>query len=133
MRNIRPDETWELRRLVMCPDCELEYVKLADDHMGIHYGLYDKELLISVISVFIRNNEAQFRHFATRTDMQGKGYGTKLLVYVMKDVRRLGAQNIWCNERKEKALFYLKFGLKEVGQRFERDGTEYVTLSMDFS
>ena len=38
---------------------------LQDDEDGLHFGLFNKEKLVSVVSLFIDGEEAQFRKFAT--------------------------------------------------------------------
>ncbi|WP_342707766.1 GNAT family N-acetyltransferase [Anaerobacillus alkalilacustris] len=74
----------------MGPDKEIDYIKLKDDHYGIHFGLYQETKLVSGVSLFINNQEAQFRKFATLQEEQGKGYGSKLLDYVLNEAKNLG-------------------------------------------
>ncbi|MEW9674323.1 GNAT family N-acetyltransferase, partial [Ammoniphilus sp. 3BR4] len=53
-------------------------------------GLFEGEQLISIVSLFVRGAEGQFRKFATLTSHQNKGYGSKLLIYVLGEAERLG-------------------------------------------
>lgn len=76
IKEIVAKETWVLRHRVMWPDENIAYVKLPEDNKGTHYGLFKDSELISVISVFFHNGEAQFRKFATETKEQGFGYGS---------------------------------------------------------
>lgn len=121
-------QTWELRQKVLWPNKELAYVKLSDDSVGTHYGLYDGDRLVSVLSTFERDGEVQFRKFATAKELQGQGYGTKLLQYVIDLSAANGAKAIWCNARKDKAAFYQRFGLRATDQEYERDGIPYVIM-----
>lgn len=130
---INADQTWELRQKVMWPAKELAYIKLPDDSAGRHYGLYDGGRLISVISTFERHREIQFRKFATSREFQGRGYGTKLLQYVMDAAAAGGARAIWCNARQDKAAFYQKFGLEKTAQEYERDEIQYVIMRRELS
>lgn len=126
IRKIAARETWELRRQVMWPDKPLDFVKLKEDEAGLHYGLFDGVMLCSVISVFVNAGEAQFRKFATRESEQGKGHGTRLLGFVMKELET--EHRIWCNARLDKASFYERFGLRVTNQFFEKEGISYVVM-----
>lgn len=65
VREVDKEEVWALRHKVMWPDKPFDYIKLKEDESGIHYGLFIEEEMTSVISLFINNDEAQFRKFAT--------------------------------------------------------------------
>ncbi|MFA9560152.1 GNAT family N-acetyltransferase [Evansella sp. AB-rgal1] len=128
IKEIQKEEAWELRHIVMYPHKDLEYVKVKEDHEGIHYGLFQEETLISCISLFIKNEEAQFRKFATLQQEQGKGYGSLLLEYVMKEAEMCGVKKIWCNARVNKTLFYQIFGLHETNQYFRKGEIDYIIM-----
>lgn len=112
----------------MWPNKDFDYIKLDEDDQGIHYGLFVAEELVSVVSVFIRGDQAQFRKFATLTPHQNKGYGSTLLSYVFEEANRLGIKRIYCNARKEKGAFYKKFGLLETDHTFSKGGKDYVVM-----
>jgi len=128
IREISSNQTWPLRHQVMWPDEPLEYVKLPNDDAGIHYGLFLGGQLTSVVSLFIINQEAQFRKFATLLSEQGLGFGTELLSHLFKQVESLGVKRIWCNARIDKASFYHKFGLKKTAHSFVKNGQSYVVM-----
>ncbi|GMA97997.1 GNAT family N-acetyltransferase [Pelosinus sp. IPA-1] len=130
IKRIDAQRTWKLRQKVMWPDKDIDYIKLKDDHKGIHYGLYIENELVSVISLFFNDKEAQIRKFATDTKRQKGGYGTKLLQYVITEAVNLGIERIWCHARTEKISFYKKFGMNEEGRIFDRDGKSYITMSL---
>lgn len=125
---IRPEDTWQIRHEVMWPDQPIEYVKLAEDEDGLHFGLFVAAGLVSIISVFEKDKEAQFRKLATVEREQGKGYGSYLLQHVMDLLVQNGVQRIWCNARKDKIRFYEQFGLKPTAQEFEKGGIQYVIM-----
>lgn len=125
---IEKEKVWKLRHKVMWPDRDLDYVKLEDDHLGIHFGLFKENMLISVISLFINNEVCQFRKFATLQTEQGKGYGSTLLDYVMNEAMDCGVKRIWCNARKNKLGFYKKFGLQDTNYSFNKGGKAYVIM-----
>jgi N-acetylglutamate synthase-like GNAT family acetyltransferase len=87
-----------------------------------------EENLISVVSVFLHGQEAQFRKFATVEQYQGKGYGSKLLQYVFDFLEEKKVSRIWCNARISKAGFYQKFGMETTAATFEKEGMEYVVM-----
>lgn len=112
----------------MWPAEPLDYVKLPNDDIGIHYGLFVAGKLISVISLFVDGDEAQFRKFATITSEQGKGLGTRLLSHLMEKAELLEIKKLWCNARLDKTSFYHKFGLKETAHSFVKNGQSYVVM-----
>lgn len=125
---VEKEQVWKIRHDVMWPDKPFDYIKLDDDGRGNHFGLFIENRLISVISLFVENEEAQFRKFATLQEEQGKGYGSKLLESVLEEAKIQGVKRIWCNARKNKADFYKKFGLQETGGSFEKGGKSYVIM-----
>lgn len=125
---IDKEQAWEVRHRVMWPDKDFDYIKLEDDDVGIHFGLFKDDSLKSVVSLFIKNEEAQFRKFATLQMEQGKGYGSTLLDYVLKEAKNLDLKRIWCNARKNKIDFYKKFGLQETNFSFTKGGKDYVIM-----
>ncbi|MEX6687350.1 GNAT family N-acetyltransferase [Danxiaibacter flavus] len=121
-------DVWELRREVMYPELSIDGVKLPDDESGNHLGLYDGDDLVSVVSVFVTNNELQFRKFATRAAMQNKGYGTTLLKYVMDVADQMQCIKVWCNARTSATKFYEKFGMKATGDTWLAKGHELIKM-----
>ncbi|MEN7549081.1 GNAT family N-acetyltransferase [Rapidithrix thailandica] len=125
IKTIKAEETWALRKTVMWPDRDLEYVKLKEDDQGLHFGLFKDEKLTSVVSLFVKGEAAQFRKFATLVEEQGKGYGSVLLNHVIDQVQALGVKTLWCNAREDKLSFYKKFALTPTEQTFEKGGIRY--------
>lgn len=113
----------------MWPNQPIEYVQLPDDYEGMHWGLFAQSELVSVISLFDRESgDLQFRKFATRTDQQGKGYGTALLQYVFEWADSQDVQRIWCNARVDKRDFYHRFDMRETDSTFTKSGINYVIM-----
>jgi GNAT superfamily N-acetyltransferase len=128
IRIIPVEQAWLIRHQVMWPEKDIEFVKLSDDKRGVHYGLFLHDRLVSVVSLFVDKEEAQFRKFATLQEEQGKGYGSALLHHVFAMARNEGVKRIWCNARAGKAAFYEKFGLCSTGEAFEKAGIPYVIM-----
>lgn len=128
IKEVNLEEVWQLRHEVMWPDMPFDYIKLADDDEGIHFGLHKDKRLISVLSLFINDGDAQFRKFATLEQEQGHGYGSILLNYIIDNVKHYGIKRIWCNARTDKTAFYQKFGLIKTESTFRRDGKSYIIM-----
>ncbi|MFD1413672.1 GNAT family N-acetyltransferase [Oceanobacillus jeddahense] len=128
LTKIQQEQAWKLRHEVMWPDEDFNYIKLKDDDSGIHLGLFKDNRLISVVSLFIDKGEAQFRKFATLKSEQGKGYGGRLLESVFEEAKLHEVKRIWCNARKNKRHFYHKFGFRETGTSFVKNGKSYVIM-----
>ena len=132
IKSISPEETYDLRHRVMWPDHPREFIKLPEDGIGIHFGLFVSNKLISVISLFISNEDAQFRKFATADSEQGKGYGSQLLRHIIEYSLTNGIQRLWCNARVDKTLFYKNFGFKETKVMYNKGGIDFIILERKF-
>ncbi|WP_315822169.1 GNAT family N-acetyltransferase [Paraflavitalea speifideaquila] len=115
------------------PRESLDFVKLPEDEKGLHWGLYDTGELVSVISVFEKGGQVQFRKFATRTALQGKGYGTALLQYVMDWAQRKGKRSIWCNARLTATGIYKRFGMLATGTTWRKYGIEFIKMENSYN
>ncbi len=128
----------DIRHRVMYPGLSLEEMRLPDDDDGIHLGLYLDELLssipgkpVSVISIFKRGEELQFRKFATEIAEQGKGYGSILLTYVMDYAARNQYKAIWCNARLSATALYSRFGMRAFGDPWMQHEIEFIKMKKE--
>lgn len=122
------EDVLKMRQAVMYPAEEIDFVKLGEDSSGRHLGLYDEERLVSVISLFEHVNEVQFRKFATLNELQGRGYGAKLLQFIMQWTKEHKKSRIWCNARKSATEIYKKFGMQETGESWMKYGIGFVKM-----
>ena len=53
IRTANLQEVWALRKEVMYPEEDISFVQLEDDDKGIHLGLYIRNEMVSVVSLFI--------------------------------------------------------------------------------
>ncbi len=128
INRISKQEVWPMRHKIMYPDHPFETIKLPKDDEGLHYGLFVNKKLVSVVSLFIIENKAQFRKLATEVEEQGKGYGTQLLNFLFEKVETLNVLSIWCNSRVNKADFYGKFGMIKTDKLYNKYGIDYVIV-----
>ena len=117
-----------MRQAVMYPRETISFVVLEDDEAGQHWGLYVRNELVSIISLFEKNDSIQFRKFATKGNRQGKGYGTVLLKHVMDWARTTGKKSIWCNARTSATSMYRKFDMHPTGATWVKYGLEFIKM-----
>ena len=46
IKQISAADTWDLRHRVMWPEQPFEYVQLAEDEAGIHFGLFENKQIV---------------------------------------------------------------------------------------
>lgn len=130
IKAIEASQTWQIRHEVMWPDQPFEFVKLEEDNAGLHFGVFDQEKLISIVSCFIVNDEMQFRKLATLEDFQGKGIASQLLEYVLKLAKEKDLKKVWCNARTNKKTFYEKFKMIDTNKTFTKSGQEFTIMEI---
>lgn len=128
LEEIPYEEILATRKEVMYPDKDLEFVKLPDDNIGLHMGYLEQGKLIGIVSLFLKDRVLQFRKLAVKDEYQGKGYGSKILQWVVDYANDMKLDRVWCNARKDKTSFYKKFGFTETGNSFTRNGFDYVIM-----
>lgn len=121
-----------MRKQVMYPDKDIDFVKLSDDDKGLHIGVFENEELVSVMSIFLNGRAVQFRKLGTRKDVQSKGYASALMQWLIDYANDLKFERLWCNARMEATEFYKKFGYEETEEKFEKNGYEYVVMQRLF-
>jgi len=125
IEQIRQELTWRLRRDVLYPDEPLHQMEMEEDNHGYHFGAYKDNQLLGVVSVFIKGADMQFRKFAVVPEAQGQGIGAALLKYITDFGVNENCNRIWCNARLSAIGFYAKYGFKQTGETFTRNGFDY--------
>ncbi len=129
IRPITAAQTYALRHAVLWPGRPIAYVQLPDDDAGQHFGAFEQEELVAVISLFITpDGLARFRKFATAVGRQGRGIGSALLAHVIEVARAQGAPAIWCDARQTALPFYQRFGLAPESAVFYKGELSYLRL-----
>ena len=128
IRPLAAAATYALRHAVLWPDKPAAYVQLPDDDAGQHFGAFVGEELVSVISLFVSNEEARFRKFATAPAWQGRGIGSALLAHTIGAAAAAGARTLWCDARQNTLPFYERFGLRPEGLVFHKGPILYQRL-----
>ncbi|MFZ0596212.1 MAG: GNAT family N-acetyltransferase [Flavobacterium sp.] len=130
IREINASQTWQIRHEVMWPDQPFEFVQLEEDNSGLHFGVFDQEKLVSIVSCFIVDNEMQFRKLATLEEFQGKGIASELLKHILKLGKQKNLKKVWCNARINKNTFYEKFNMIDTHKTFMKEGQEFTIMEI---
>lgn len=130
IKSIEASQTWQIRHEVMWPDQPFEFVQLEEDNLGLHFGVFDQEKLISIVSCFVVDDEMQFRKLATLPEFQGKGSASQLLHYILKLAKEKNLKKVWCNARTNKKSFYEKFGMKDTLKTFIKANQEFTIMEI---
>ena len=132
IEQIPSDLAWQIRQQAMYPGKKQKDIKLEGDKDGIHFGLFDQNQLISVVSWFPQNDtEAQFRKLATLEPFRNFGYGTLLVRYIIDFSERENIKTLWCNARVTALNFYEKLGFAKTEITFSKDGIDYVIMQIN--
>lgn len=133
IRELTAEMTWPLRHEVMWPSMPFDFIKLPEDAEGKHFGLFIDSELVSIVSLFQKDTgTAQFRKFATKTNEQGKGYGTKLLLHLIAIAEKENIKKLWCNARLDKTDYYEKFGMTKTNKTYVKENLKFVILEKVF-
>jgi GNAT superfamily N-acetyltransferase len=125
IQKVNANETLAIRHLVLWPGQSAEFVKVAEDESGFHFGLYINAQLVSVISLFADGNSMRFRKFATLPEFQGKGMGSQLLEHSIAFARQNQFRRMWCDARTDALGFYERFGFTKFSEPFFKEDVEY--------
>ncbi|MBF4487321.1 MULTISPECIES: GNAT family N-acetyltransferase [unclassified Flavobacterium] len=130
IKAIKASQTWQIRHEVMWPDQPFDFVKLEEDNFGLHFGVFEQEKLVSIVSCFIVDDEMQFRKLATLEEFQGKGIASQLLNYILKLAKEKNLNKMWCNARTSKKTFYEKFGMNDTRKTFVKANQEFTIMEI---
>ncbi len=132
IKKINASDTWQIRHEVMWPDQPFEFVQLEEDNLGLHFGAFENDKLVAIVSCFVSDDEMQFRKLATLNSYQGNGIASQLLKHIFESAREKKLKKVWCNARTEKKQFYEKFGMVDTGETFSKAGQEFTIMEIIF-
>ncbi len=119
VERVSADRLHALRqRVLRNEDPDLYHPDARDEEAAsIHYGGLLGERLVVSASFFPSappmNSSLvtyQLRYMATDFDVQGRGYGARVLAFAEDDLRTLGVEQIWANGRDTALGFYQNVG-----------------------
>lgn len=128
IKKIPFNKTFVVRHPVLRANRPVEECYFDGDELPstTHFGLYNLDKLIGVVSVFenknsnfIGNKMFQIRGMALLKDYQNKDLGTRLIHEVEHFVKENKGEIIWFNAREKAVNFYIKNNYQVVGSLFE--------------
>ena len=114
IKKINSIDTYPVRHEVLRKGKPIETCQFKgdDDENTIHFGLYQNERLIGIISIFKEKNDLfselnqfQIRGMAVLEEFQGQGFGAELVKEAENHCISLNTDLIWFNAR-ENAVFF---------------------------
>lgn len=128
VKKITALETYTVRQEVLRKGKPIETCHFIgdDDTTTSHFGLFENEKLIGVVSVYKTNSilfaektQFQIRGMAVLEDFQSKGFGEQLLKTAENFCWEEKADLIWFNAREKAVSFYKKLGYEIIGDAFD--------------
>lgn len=119
-----------IRHHVLWPDKPISFCQVEGDDSATHYGVYVKEELVCVASIYIKEQTARLRKFATLADFQGRGIGSQLITHILNELKRGQITCFWCDARETAHHFYEKFKMEIQGPVFKKSGVSYYKMQV---
>ncbi len=126
-KRITTAETYLVRHPVLRKGKPIESCAFNGDdlHSTQHFGLFDADRLIGVLSLFVEKcdlfeteTQLQFRGMAVLESEQNKGIGEQLMRYAESQITLQSPYLIWLNAREKAISFYKKMGYQSIGEPF---------------
>ena len=127
IKKINSIDTYPVRHEVLRKGKPIETCQFKgdDDENTVHFGLYQNERLIGIISIFKEKNDLfsetnqfQIRGMAVLEEFQGKGFGAELVKEAENHCISSNADLIWFNARENAVPFYKKLDYIIIGDSF---------------
>lgn len=130
VRKISAEDTLALRHRVLWPDKSVDFCRLEEDEASLHFGAFVAGKLVCVASVFVTDDVARLRKFATSPEYQGQGIGSNLLKVIISQLQNTGVIVFWCDARESALSVYKRIGMAEQGGRFYKGDIPYYKMSV---
>jgi len=127
LKQITSHDTFIVRQPVLRPGRGIETCVFDGDDLPttIHFGIFDEEELVGVISVFEaahpefkESRQFQIRGMAVLESQQKKGLGDRLVQHAEDYINQKQGERIWFNAREIAVGFYQKTGYTLIGAAF---------------
>nr|WP_294899743.1 GNAT family N-acetyltransferase [uncultured Pedobacter sp.] len=130
IEQITQELTWKLRKQELYPDLPIDAIKLPEDDLGMHLGLFYQNKLATVVSLFERGKTLQLRKLATDKKFQKLGLGTRMINYILNYAKEKHIEKVWCNARISATTFYEKLGFIKTDESFSKGGIDYIVMEI---
>jgi len=134
--NIQPisiEQALPVRHQVLWPSKPVEFCRVEGDDGARHYGAFASGQLVCVASIYICQDVARLRKFATLADFQGQGIGSAMLKHILGQLRQQGVACFWCDARETALGLYRRFGMQSEGERFYKSEVAYFKMALDLA
>lgn len=129
-------DTIDLRERVLRFPLGMTYTKqqLLDEENQIHIAQYvNGNITACLVMKVISNDVAKMRQVAVEPELQGKGYGSKLVDFTEQEMKKQGFNRIELHGRENSLAFYSKLNYQVEGDVFDEIGIPHfkMTKSID--
>ena len=121
-------DTIPVRHLVLWPDESPEYCKVEGDESALHFGISVQDKIVCVASLYINDDEARLRKFATLPEFQRQGIGSYMLHAIILELKKKRINYLWFDARESAIPFYERFGFSATGKRIYKKDVPYFKM-----
>lgn len=125
IRTVTWEQTISLRHRVLLPSQPPEYCHIEGDVNGLHFDAFINGILVCVASVYLEQNKARLRKFATDVNYQNQGIGAKMLSHIIHSLKGYETEVFWCDARESAIGFYKRFDMHKCSERFYKADVAY--------
>ncbi len=129
VREIKKEDTYELRHKILRPHQSFDMVKYDTDNYegSFHVGVFDEKKLICIVSFCLEafaegdDHTAKYRlrAMATLEDYRKMGAGRLAVSFAEKRLLEKGYDFLWCKARISALGYYKKLGFIQHGEVFD--------------
>ena len=130
IKSISWQEALPVRHCVLWPNKPESFCKVDGDENANHYGAFIDGKLICVASIYIDGKIARLRKFATLNEFQNKGIGSKVIAYLIDELKTNKIEYFWCDARESAKGFYQRFAMQVQGERFFKSNVAYFKMQI---
>lgn len=123
-------QTIALRHRVLWPNKAPEFCHVDGDEEALHYGAFINNELVCVASVYLSDDKARLRKFATDNHFQNQGIGSRMLAFIIDSLKGTQAITFWCDARESALGFYRRFEMQTCGERFYKADVAYFKMQV---
>ncbi len=125
---ISSEQTYPLRLEVLWSHLSQEKqcrLNIDDLSTTFHVGATQDEQVVC-IGTFLKQSHRDFsreyqyrlRAMATHPNYRGQGWGKKLMVFAIEELKHRKQQLLWCDAREVALDFYAKLGFQTIGEAY---------------
>lgn len=130
IRVLTAEDVLPVRHHVLWPSKPATFCRVEGDEIAAHFGVFHHNKLVSVASVYQDERGARLRKFATLPECQGLGFGSELILHIIKQLVHNKVEHFWCDARESAVGFYQRLGMEKQGDEFYKSGVLYVKMTM---